>query len=89
MLNKWEEENKSNNYTIPGDSSRSIITKIRLLNLWILRSGPREQDFKSIPYTHYRKLTYDIDTRWNSAYNIINQFLELEAEYIEFINTHP
>ncbi|XP_044714741.1 uncharacterized protein HRG_11776 [Hirsutella rhossiliensis] len=89
MLDKWDEENKSNNYTIPGDSSRSGIAKIRLLNLWMLRSGSREQDFKSMPRTHYRKPTYDVDTRWNSAYDMIDQFLELEAEYTEFVDTHP
>jgi hypothetical protein len=89
MLDKWDEENISNNYTIPGDSSRSAIAKIRLLNLWMLRSGSREQDFKSMPRTHYRKPTYDVDTRWNSAYDMIDQFLELEAEYTEFVDTHP
>ncbi|KAH7418649.1 ribonuclease H-like domain-containing protein, partial [Cadophora sp. MPI-SDFR-AT-0126] len=30
-----------------------------------------------------------IDTRWNSAYDMIDQFLELEAEYTEFVDTHP
>jgi hypothetical protein len=89
MLDKWDEENNGNNYTIPGDSSRSAIAKIRLLNLWMLRSGSREQDFKSMPRTHYRKPTYDVDTRWNSAYDMIDQFLELEAEYAEFVDTHP
>ncbi|XP_044715957.1 uncharacterized protein HRG_10131 [Hirsutella rhossiliensis] len=88
MLDKWDEENKSNNYTVPGDSSRSGIAKIRLLNLWMLRSGPREQDFKSMPRTHHRKPTYDVDTRWNSTYDMIDQFLELEAEYTEFVDTH-
>ncbi|XP_044718811.1 uncharacterized protein HRG_07376 [Hirsutella rhossiliensis] len=69
--------------------NRSGIAKIRLLNLWMLRSGSREQDFKSMPRTHYRKPTYDVDTRWNSAYDMIDQFLELEAEYTEFVDTHP
>ncbi|KAM4061947.1 hypothetical protein HRG_013460 [Hirsutella rhossiliensis] len=55
----------------------------------MLRSGSREQDFKSMPRTHYRKPTYDVDTRWNSAYDMIDQFLELEAEYTEFVDTHP
>ena len=87
MLDKWDEENKSNNYTIPGDSSRSGIAKISLLNLWMLRSGPREQDFKSMPRTHHRQPTYDVDTRWNSTYDMIDQFLELEAEYTEFVDT--
>jgi hypothetical protein len=89
MLEKWDEENNSNNYTVPGVSSRSAIAKIRLLNLWMLRSGSREQDFKSMPRTHHRKPTYDVDTRWNSAYDMIDQFLKLEAEYTEFVDTHP
>lgn len=89
MLDKWDEETNSNNYTVPGDSSRSAIAKIRLLNLWMLRSGSREQDFKSMPRTHHRKPTYDVDTRWNSAYDMIDQFLELEAEYTVFVDTHP
>ena len=35
-----------------------------------------------------RKPIYDIDTHWNSAYDMIIQYLELEAEYTDFCNSH-
>ncbi|PVH68833.1 hypothetical protein DL98DRAFT_440305, partial [Cadophora sp. DSE1049] len=35
-----------------------------------------------------RKPIYDVDTRWNSAYNIIVQYLELKAEYSDFCNSY-
>jgi hypothetical protein len=88
-LDSWDTEFKCNTYNIPDDGGRSAIAKVRLLNLWILRSSYREQDWKEMPKTANRRPIYDVDTRWNSAYDMIEQFLELEPEYTAFIESHP
>ena len=89
ILDSWDAHYQRNDYVIPDDGGRSAIAKVRLLNLWILRNTGREQDWKSMPKTKTRRPIYDVDTRWNSAHDMIEQFLELEAEYVEFIRTHP
>jgi len=35
-----------------------------------------------------RHSIYNVDTRWNSAYNIIEQFLELLNKYTQFVDKH-
>jgi hypothetical protein len=42
----------------------------------------------SYPEHRIGKPIYDVDTRWNSAYDMIVQYLELEAEYTDFCNSH-
>ena len=71
LLDDWDKEFADKNYVIPMDQSRSSIAKIRLLNLWILRSPQREQDWKSMPKTISRGPIYDVDTRWNAIYDMI------------------
>src|SRR5712664_3542867 len=87
LLDRLDKQHKHNRYRIPMDNSRSAIAKVRLLNLWILRSSAREQDWGKLRRS--RKPIYDVDTRWNSAFDMITQYLELEAEYNDFCNTHP
>jgi hypothetical protein len=87
-LDSWEKTFKSADYVIPKDTSRSAIAKVRFLNLWILRSSQREEDWAKLPRALNRKPIYDVDTRWNSAYDMIVQYLELEAEYTDFCNSH-
>jgi hAT family protein len=89
LLDDWDKEFADKNYVIPMDESRSSIAKIRLLNLWILRSPQREQDWKSMPKTISRRPIYDVDTRWNAMYDMIQQFLDLLPEYEAFVDTHP
>ena len=89
LLDSMDEEYKTSSYTMPFDASRSGPAKIRLINLWALRSAPREQDFKSMPRTKNRRPIYDVDTRWNSAHDMMEQFIELEPEYNEFIDRNP
>ncbi|KAG4427044.1 hypothetical protein IFR05_017473, partial [Cadophora sp. M221] len=55
-----------NAYTVPEDHACSIIQKVRFINLWALRSSPREQAFKAMPRTANRRPIYDVDARWNS-----------------------
>jgi hypothetical protein len=89
LLDALDEIHKSSTYTIPFDASRSGPAKIRLINLWALRSAPREQDFKSMPRTKNRRPIYDVDTRWNSGHDMMEQYIELTPEYNEFIERNP
>ena len=88
LLDDWEKEFSDINYEIPMDESRSSIAKVRLLNLWILRSPGREQDWSNMPKTIKRRPVYDVDTRWNAMYDMILQYLDLCDEYEAFIATH-
>ena len=87
-LDSQDAEAKGAQYNVPDDGGRSAIAKVRLLNLWILRGSQREQDWNSMPKTLKRRPIYDVDTRWNSAYDMIAQFLELEVEYTAFIESY-
>lgn len=89
LLEQWEVDAKGKSYEIPFDATRSAPAKVRLLNLWILRSSPREQEWKELPKTSNRKPIYDVDTRWNSCKDMMEQFIELEPEYNHFIDNHP
>ena len=88
-LDSQEEQYKSNSYDIPYNSSRSAIVKVRLLNLQMLRSSSREQEQKEMPKAANRRPIYDVNTRQNSALDMIEQFLELEEEYKVFVESHP
>jgi hAT family C-terminal dimerisation region len=88
-LDDWDKKFNGSNYDIPMDESRSSIAKIRLLNLWILRSPYREQDWKGMPKTLSRRPIYDVDSRWNAMFDMIQQFIDLLPEYTAFINSHP
>jgi hypothetical protein len=88
-LDSWDKQFECNTYTIPDEGGRSAIAKVQLLNLWMLQSTLREQDWKEMPKAALRRPIYDVDTRWNSAYNMIRQYLDLEAEYAAFIESHP
>ena len=88
LLDSWEKQFHCNDYKIPGDPSRSVIAKVRLVNLWVLRSTQREQDWAKLPNCTHRRPIYDVDTRWNSMYDMIKQFLDLLPEYKSFITSH-
>jgi hypothetical protein len=68
-------------------SEKSTIAKIRLLVLWIARSPQRRQDWKLISPT--KQINYDVDTRWNSTYNMVTEAIRLRRELTQFIRTHP
>ncbi|KAG4427046.1 hypothetical protein IFR05_017471 [Cadophora sp. M221] len=42
-----------------------------------------------MPRTANRRPIYDVDARWNSMADMLQQFSELEAEYMEFIESQP
>ena len=71
LLDTWETAAQGKPYNIPFEAGRSMVIKVRLTNLWALRSAPQEQDFKLMPKTTNRKPIYDVDTRWNSALDML------------------
>ena len=42
-----------------------------------------------MPKTYNRKPIYDVDTRWNSTKDMLQQYLDLEPEYNHFIDEYP
>ena len=88
LLDNWEKNFGNRDYTIPFDEGRSSIAKVRLLNLWILRSTLHEQYWSQMSNCRTRRPIYDVDSRWNSMYDMIVQYLELIAEYRQFVKHH-
>lgn len=68
-------------------STKGAIMKIRLLTLWIARSPQRRQDWKEV--SPGKQVSYDIDTRWNSTYVMIQDALRLQTELGQFVRIHP
>ncbi|KAJ5240474.1 uncharacterized protein N7469_002065 [Penicillium citrinum] len=68
-------------------STKGAIMKIRLLTLWIARSPQRRQDWKEV--SPGKQVSYDVDTRWNSTYVMIQDALRLQTELGQFIRIHP
>ncbi|EED11685.1 conserved hypothetical protein [Talaromyces stipitatus ATCC 10500] len=68
-------------------STKGAIVKIRLLALWISNSPQRRQAWKDI--SPCKQINYDIDTRWNSTYNMVSEALRLRKEVTQFIREHP
>jgi hypothetical protein len=66
LLDQLDKDHKHNRYRIPVDNNRSAIA--------IPRSSAREQDWDKLRRS--RKPIY-VDTRWNSAFDMIAQYLEL------------
>ena len=55
----------------------------------MLQSPQREQEWKNMEKTTNQRSIYNVNTRWNSAYNIIKQFLKLLNKYFFFIKNNP
>ncbi|KAJ5752721.1 hypothetical protein N7520_009638 [Penicillium odoratum] len=68
-------------------STKGAIMKIRLLKLWIARSPQRRQNWKEISPS--KQVSYDVDTRWNSTYIMIQDALRLQTELGQFVRIHP
>ncbi|KAJ5100906.1 hypothetical protein N7456_006958 [Penicillium angulare] len=68
-------------------STKGAIMKIRLLTLWIARSPKRRQDWKAV--SPGKQVSYDVDTRWNSTYIMIQDALRLQTELGQFVRIHP
>jgi hypothetical protein len=68
-------------------STKGAIMKIQLLTLWIARSPQRRQDWKEV--SPGKQVSYDVDTRWNSTYIMIQDALRLQTELGQFVRIHP
>jgi len=92
LLDNQDKKHKDKKYNLTPDhlpsTGKGAVAKIRLLNLWILRSDQRLQDWAKYPRCIHRKPRYDVKTRWNSAYDMIQQALDLQQEYTEFCGEH-
>jgi hypothetical protein len=67
-------------------TTKSAVVKIGLLVLWIARSPQRRQEWKDVSPS--KQISYDVDTRWNSTYNMISDALRLRKEITQFIRSH-
>ena len=70
----------------PGEA-KSAIVKIRLLVLWIARSPQRRQEWKV--FSPAKQISYDVDNRWNSTYNMVTDAIRLRRELTQFTRAHP
>ncbi|KAJ5863000.1 hypothetical protein N7455_007273 [Penicillium solitum] len=68
-------------------STKGAIMKIRFLTLWIARSPQRRRDWKEV--SPGKQVSYDVDTRWNSTYIMIQDALRLQTELGQFVRIHP
>jgi hypothetical protein len=66
---------------------KSAIIKIRLLVLWVARSPQRRQEWKVFSPT--KQVSYDVDNRWNSTYNMVADAIRLRKELTQFARSHP
>ena len=67
-------------------STKSAIVKIRLLILWISNSPQRKRAWKEVSPS--KKISYDVDTRWNSTYIMISDVIRLRKEVTQFVRNH-
>ena len=67
-------------------SIKSAIVKIRLLILWISNSPQRKRAWKEVSPS--KKISYDVNTRWNLTYIMISDAIRLRKEVTQFIQNH-
>lgn len=59
-------------------NAQGVIAKLRIIVLWVHRSTDRIQDWRALPRSP-RLPRYDIDTRWNSTFRMINDAFEVRS----------
>jgi len=67
-------------------SAESAVAKLRLVVLYIARSPQRRQHWKDLAE---KFVQYDVDTRWNSTYDMIHDALKLKLQLIQYIKDEP
>ncbi|KAN0070984.1 Ribonuclease H-like domain containing protein [Elaphomyces granulatus] len=69
-------------------ATESALGKLRILALWVQRSPQRRQRWKEvcrINNMHDKYIQYDVDTRWNSTYRMIQDGLNAEKQISKFL----
>ncbi|KAJ5900313.1 uncharacterized protein N7473_004383 [Penicillium subrubescens] len=66
----------------------SPIAKLRLLVLWIARSPQRIQKWDNRP-SYTKAINYDVDTRWNSTFVMIERAEECRRQLEDTVNDEP
>ncbi|KAL3262695.1 hypothetical protein ABHI18_002508 [Aspergillus niger] len=73
----------------------SALARLRIMALWILRTPQRRQQWKVTCQTHGlndKFIEYDVETRWNSTYRMIQDALQAKVQvrkWIEHQNQFP
>jgi hypothetical protein len=62
------------------------VVKIRLLVLWICKSTQRQQFWDNMTA---KIIQFDVDTRWNSTYNMLSDAIRCKAELVRLGRAHP
>ena len=71
-------------------STETALSRLRILAIWISRSTQRREAWKDIctlMKLSDRYIPYDVDTRWNSTYEMIDIALQAKAQinrYLEY-----
>lgn len=70
----------------------SALARLRVLVLWLARSPLRRQQWKNscrdadLPE---RYIEYDVETRWNSVFRMLDQSLQSKRQIFEYLKTYP
>jgi hAT family C-terminal dimerisation region len=71
---------------------QSALAKLRILTVWINRSPQRRQSWKEvckIMNLPGKYIEYDVETRWNSTFRMLDDGLTAKAQIIRFVSFHP
>jgi hypothetical protein len=79
LLDDLDKRRVKNVLSLPG---RGVLAKIRLINIWILRSTLRGQAWEALsPRVAAREPKYDYSTRSNGGYDMADMACDLRDEY--------
>jgi hypothetical protein len=70
---------------------QSALAKLLILTVWINRSPQRRQSWKEVcrimnPPGKY--IEYDVETRWNSTFRMLDDGLKAKAQINRFVSFH-
>ena len=87
LLDDLDKRRVKNIPLLPG---RGVLAKIRLINIWILRSTLRGQAWDALsPRAAAREPKYDCGTRWNGGYDMADMACDLRDEYTLICQQQP